>query len=52
MDARSSRLRDEMPKLKMTWEASSPEFILWRNELTFDGVDWQLIEKYRMVPVG
>jgi hypothetical protein len=44
-------MRDGMPKLKMTWDASAPEFILWRNEMTFDGVDWQLIEEYRMLPV-
>jgi hypothetical protein len=38
------------PHLKMTWDASSPDSIIWRNEMTFDGVEWQLIEEYRMVP--
>ena len=45
-------MRDEMPKLRMTWDASAAEFISWRNEMTFDGVDWQLIEEYRMAPVA
>jgi hypothetical protein len=40
------------PHLKMTWDASSSDSIMWRNEMTFDGVDWQLIEEYRMVPTG
>jgi len=43
-------MRDALPKLKMTWDASSPEIILWRNEMTFDGMDWPLIEEYQMVP--
>jgi hypothetical protein len=45
-------MRDSLPKLKMTWDASSPEMVLWRNEMTFDGTDWQLIEEYQMVPSG
>jgi hypothetical protein len=45
-------MRDGLPKLKMTWDASSPDVILWRNEMTFDGTDWQLIEEYQMVPTG
>jgi hypothetical protein len=42
-------MRDTPPMLKMTWDASSPDVMLWRNEMTFDGVDWQLIEEYPMV---
>jgi hypothetical protein len=34
----------------MTWDASSTNLLLWRNEMSFDGVVWQLIEDYRMVP--
>jgi hypothetical protein len=44
-------MRDTPPMLKMTWDASSPDVIKWRNEMTFDGVDWQLIEEYPMVPL-
>jgi hypothetical protein len=43
-------MRDTPPML-MTWDASSRGIIKWRNEMTFDGVDWQLIEEYPMVPV-
>lgn len=42
-------MRDTPPMLKMTWDASSPDVMVWRNEMTFDGVDWQLIEEYPMV---
>jgi hypothetical protein len=42
-------MRDAPPMLEMTWDASSPDVILWRNEMTLDGVDWQLIEEYPMV---
>jgi hypothetical protein len=44
-------MRDTPPMLKMTWDASTPGVIEWRNEMTFDGVTWQLIEEYPMVPV-
>jgi len=43
-------MRDTPPMLKMTWDASSPGLLLWRNEMSFDGESWQLVEEYRMVP--
>ncbi len=30
-------MRDTPPMLKMTWDASSPDVILWRNEMTWSG---------------
>jgi hypothetical protein len=45
-------MRDTPPLLKMTWDASSPGYLTWRNEMTFDGENWQLIEEYRMVPIA
>ena len=24
--------------------------VLWRNEMSFDGMSWQLVEEYQMVP--
>ncbi|MEX0796801.1 MAG: DUF1579 family protein [Acidimicrobiia bacterium] len=45
-------MRDTPPLLKMTWNASSPDYLTWRNEMTFNGNDWQLIEEYRMVPIA
>ena len=44
-------MRDIPPMLRMTWDASSPEVILWRNEMTIDGLGWQLIEEYSMLPM-
>lgn len=45
-------MRETPPKLKMTWDVSSPELLLWRNEMSFDGEQWMLIEEYEMVPAG
>lgn len=45
-------MRDTPPLLRMTWDASSPAYLIWRNEMTFDGNDWRLIEEYRMVPIA
>lgn len=42
-------LDDVLPRIRLTWDASFPEATLWRNEMTFDGYTWQLIEDYRIV---
>ena len=44
-------MRDVPPVLKMTWDASSPDLLSWRNEMSLDGKHWQLIEQYQMLPV-
>ena len=44
-------MRQTPPMLMMTWDASVPDLLLWRNEMSLDGEDWQLIEEYRMVPI-
>jgi hypothetical protein len=38
------------PRLRLTWDASGPDAILWRNEMSFDGQTWSLIEDYEIVP--
>jgi hypothetical protein len=43
-------IRETPPMLRMTWDASSPDVLLWRNEMSFDGSEWQLIEEYEMAP--
>jgi len=43
-------MRETPPMLRMTWDASSPDLLLWRNEMSFDGMSWQLVEEYQMVP--
>lgn len=45
-------MRDTPPRLKMTWDVSDPALLLWRNEMSFDDVNWQLIEEYEMLPAG
>jgi hypothetical protein len=38
------------PRIRLTWEATDPEVVLWRNEMTFDGESWFLVEDYRILP--
>ncbi|HSJ36548.1 MAG TPA: DUF1579 family protein [Acidimicrobiia bacterium] len=44
-------MRDTPPMLKMTWDVSSPDVLLWRNEMSLDGSDWMLVEEYEMIPI-
>ena len=37
-------------RLRLTWDASGPGVILWRNEMSLDEGSWFLIEEYAMVP--
>lgn len=39
-----------LPRLRLTWDASGPDSILWRNEMSLDGDRWSLIEDYEIVP--
>ena len=43
-------MRETPPMLRMTWDASSPDLLLWRNEMSSDGMSWQLVEEYLMAP--
>jgi hypothetical protein len=42
-------LGNVLPRIRLTWDASSPDAILWRNEMSVDGQTWFLIEDYRIV---
>ena len=37
-------------RLKLTWDASDPMQILWRNEVSAGGGPWTLVEEYRCMP--
>ena len=37
-------------RLRFTWDASDPDVIIWRNEMTTGDGSWFLIEEYPMVP--
>jgi hypothetical protein len=43
-------LEDAGVRLRLTWDASDPDVITWRNEMTVGEGTWFLIEEYRMVP--
>ena len=38
-------------RLRFTWDASDPDVITWRNEMSAGEGSWFLIEEYSMVPV-
>ncbi len=43
-------LADAGIRLRFTWDASDPDVITWRNEMTTGDGTWFLIEEYPMVP--
>ena len=43
-------LEDAAIRLRFTWDASDPDVITWRNEMTTGDEPWFLIEEYLMVP--
>jgi hypothetical protein len=38
-------------RLRMIWDAGSPAFMSWRNEMSVAGGPWVLIEEYEMQPM-
>ena len=43
-------LEGAAPRLRLTWDVSDPDVIIWRNEMSLDEGSWFLIEEYAMVP--
>ena len=41
-------IQAELPRIRLTWERASAAQCKWRNEITFDGHSWSLIEEYDM----
>jgi hypothetical protein len=39
-------------RLRLTWDASDPQTIIWINECSIGEGPWTLIESYRLQPVG
>jgi hypothetical protein len=37
-------------KLRFTWDATDPTTVIWKNEMSFGGSPWSLIETYVMKP--
>jgi hypothetical protein len=42
---------DQTVRLRLTWDASDPADITWRNEMAVGGSPWSLVEAYHMTPV-
>jgi hypothetical protein len=40
---------ETLPRIRLTWKLDDPGHCRWRNEITFDGATWSLIEEYAMV---
>jgi Protein of unknown function (DUF1579) len=41
-------LSDALPRIRLTWILDDETHARWRNEYTLDGIDWKLVEEYRM----
>ena len=41
---------DGTARLRMTFDASDPQGVVWTNEASLAGGPWQLIDTYRMTP--
>lgn len=41
-----------LPRIRLTWILLDPRHCTWRNEVTFDGAVWNLIEEYAMETAG
>lgn len=39
-------------RLRLTWDVSDPDVIIWRNEMSLAEGSWFLIEEYAMVPTS
>lgn len=42
---------DPIVRLRLTWDASDPGDITWRNEISVGDAPWSLVEEYHMTPV-
>lgn len=43
---------DRPGRIRLTWDASDPTAMVWRNEASTGGGSWSLIEEYRCTPVA
>jgi hypothetical protein len=43
---------DTVPSIRLTWDLSEEGVVLWKNEMSFDGREWALIEDYRIFPTS
>ena len=39
---------DRMPMIRLTWQVLESGSILWRNEMSLDGVEWMPVEDYEI----
>jgi hypothetical protein len=43
---------DASNRLRLIWDASDPNEILWRNEMSLNGGPSTLVEEYRCTPIA
>jgi hypothetical protein len=43
---------DAPVRLRLTWDATDPDDIVWRNEAAVGSGPWTLVEAYHMTPTG
>jgi hypothetical protein len=44
-------MQDRPLKLRLTWDRSDPDQMIWRNEMSIEGSPWALVEQYRCSPL-
>lgn len=42
----------ESLRLRLVWDATDPQDLVWSNEMSADGGPWTLVEAYHCTPVG
>jgi hypothetical protein len=43
---------DGAVRLRLVWELTGPDQLIWRNEMSVGGAPWQLVETYVCTPVS
>jgi Protein of unknown function (DUF1579) len=43
---------DAPVRIRMTWDRTDPDRIVWRNEISAGGEPWRLVEQYDCVPMN
>ncbi|MGW0758446.1 hypothetical protein ACWD1Y_18565 [Streptomyces sp. NPDC002814] len=43
-------ISEPMVRLRLVWDATDPQELVWQNEMSVDGRSWTLVEAYHCVP--
>jgi hypothetical protein len=43
---------DARVRIRLTWDATDPDLLVWRNEMSVAGAPWSLVEQYDCLPMA